>query len=67
VARTGFRVGTEASLQWWAKRFAAEGVAHDAPAVRDGRGTLDFQDGEGQRLSRGPLIFCAITRGSKVK
>ena len=51
VSRTGFRVPSETSLKWWAQRFAAEGVAHEAPAVRDGRLTLDFQDGEGQRLS----------------
>ena len=54
IARTGLRLGSEASVAWWARRFEAEGVAHDPPAVRDGRLTMDFEDGEGQRLS-----FCA--------
>src|ERR1019366_4538078 len=51
IVRTGFRIATEASLGWWARRFEAEGVAHDAPAAPDGRPTLEFEDGEGQRLS----------------
>ncbi len=51
IVRTGFRVPGEACLVWWAKRFAAEGVAHSPAVVRDGRPTLDFEDGEGQRLS----------------
>lgn len=51
IVRTGLRLGSEASLSWWARRFEAEGVAYVAPAARDGRLTLDFEDGEGQRLS----------------
>jgi len=51
IVRTGFRVAREASLAWWAKRFTAEGVAHRPALVRDGRPALDFEDGEGQRLS----------------
>jgi glyoxalase family protein len=50
VVRTGFRVGSEASLSWWRERFTKFGVAHSAPAVRDGRPRLDFEDDEGQRL-----------------
>lgn len=51
VIRTGLRVRGEASLKWWAARFAAEAVTQDHIQVRDGRGTLDFEDFEGQRLS----------------
>jgi glyoxalase family protein len=51
VVRTGMRVGSESSLQWWHDRFKAAGVAHGSIAARDGRPTLDFEDFEGQRLS----------------
>ena len=50
IVRTGFRLGSEASLKWWAERLAAQGVSHDAPSERDGRPTMEFEDGEGQRL-----------------
>lgn len=51
IVRTGFRVAREESLHWWEKRLAEKGVKHNAVTVRDGRPTLDFEDGEGQRLS----------------
>jgi glyoxalase family protein len=51
IVRTGFRLGSEASLTWWAERLAAEGATHDAPSERDGRPTMEFEDGEGQRLA----------------
>lgn len=51
IVRTGFRVDSEASLEWWAKRFVQNGVKHVPITVRDGRSVLDFEDGEGQRLS----------------
>ena len=51
IARTGLRVGSEASLGWWEARFQVEGVAHQAAAVRDGRATVDFEDFEGQRFA----------------
>ncbi|HWA86330.1 MAG TPA: ring-cleaving dioxygenase [Opitutus sp.] len=51
IVRTGMRVASEATLQWWQKRFAKEGVTHAPAAMRDGRLTLDFEDFEGQRLS----------------
>ncbi len=51
VVRTGFRVDSEASLEWWAKRFVQMGVKHLPIAVRDGRSLLDFEDAEGQRMS----------------
>lgn len=51
IVRTGLRVGSEATLAWWEKRFADLGVASGKIAPRDGRATLDFEDFEGQRLS----------------
>jgi glyoxalase family protein len=51
IARTALRVAGAGTLDWWARRFDAHGVAHAAPAERDGRATLDFEDPEGQRLS----------------
>jgi glyoxalase family protein len=51
IVRTGLRVGSEASLAWWQKRFAAQNVEHGKIATRDARATLDFEDFEGQRLS----------------
>lgn len=50
IVRTGLRVGGAASLAWWEKRLAAEGVKavrHD----RDGRPALAFEDFEGQRFA----------------
>ena len=51
VTRTGLRVSGEASLAWWAGRFAEHGVSSGHIAERDGRLTLDFEDAEGQRLA----------------
>ncbi|HUR60173.1 MAG TPA: ring-cleaving dioxygenase [Opitutaceae bacterium] len=51
IMRTGLRVGSEASLRWWAQRFESLKVAHSPIATRDARPTLDFEDGEGQRLT----------------
>jgi len=50
IVRTAFRVGSESSLHWWAKRFEILNVRHSAVTKRDGRETLDFEDPEGQRL-----------------
>lgn len=50
IVRTGFRVATADSLGWWAKRLRDLGVAYSDIAERAGRPTLDFEDGEGQRL-----------------
>ena len=50
IAETALRVPAGA-LPFWADRFAARGVAHDAPANRDQRPTLTFTDPEGQRLA----------------
>lgn len=47
IIRTGLRVGSEASLEWWRQRLGAEARLTE----RDGRPVLDFEDFEGQRLS----------------
>ncbi len=51
IVGTGLRVAGEASLHWWAARFAREGVSHGKVRERGGRLVLDFEDPEGQRLS----------------
>src|SRR5690606_10123462 len=51
ITRTNLRVNGAASLEWWARRLAAEKVKTSDVFERDGRATLDFEDGEGQRLS----------------
>lgn len=51
IIRTMLRVDGRQTLDWWAQRLAAEGVAHEGIVTRDGRLTLDFEDFEGQRLS----------------
>jgi glyoxalase family protein len=51
LTRTALRVGGGESLEWWAARLREHGVEATAIAERDGRATLDFEDGEGQRLS----------------
>ena len=50
ISRTGLRVAGEASLGYWCDRLKqAGGVTGDVIEV-DGRLTLPFEDGEGQRL-----------------
>jgi glyoxalase family protein len=51
IIRTGLRVSGKATLEWWAQRLAAAGVAHGGVAERNGRLIVDFEDPEGQRLS----------------
>ncbi len=51
IVRTGLRVGSEASLQWWHQYFERLSIPHREIVIRDGRGTLDFEDFEGQRFS----------------
>lgn len=50
VSRTGLRVASLSTLEWWKARFADLKVK--AGDIRDvgGRATLDFEDGEGQRF-----------------
>jgi glyoxalase family protein len=50
ISRTGLRVSGETSLRYWKDRLAnAGGQSGDITEV-DGRLTLPFEDGEGQRL-----------------
>jgi glyoxalase family protein len=50
ISRTGLRVAGERSLGYWRDRLKAAG-AHAGDVVEvDGRLTLPFEDGEGQRL-----------------
>ena len=50
ISRTGLRVAGEVSLGWWRDRLKKSGgVTGDVIEV-DGRLTLPFEDGEGQRL-----------------
>jgi glyoxalase family protein len=53
ISRTGLRVSGRDALDYWHARFRESGVTTDPAGVteRDGRATLDFEDGEGQRLS----------------
>jgi glyoxalase family protein len=51
ITRTMLRVATRDSLDWWSTRLQEMGVAHSEAEERDGRLTLDFEDGEGQRLA----------------
>ena len=51
ITRTALRVAGEGTLDWWKKRFEAEGVRHADIVERDTRLVLDFEDFEGQRLS----------------
>src|SRR6188768_4216511 len=41
IARTGFRVAGEASLQYWAQRFAELNVSHSGIVTRDDKPVLD--------------------------
>jgi glyoxalase family protein len=47
VARTGLRVGSVASLEWWHDKLGLK----DLITERNGKPVLDFEDPEGQRLS----------------
>ena len=47
MARTGLRVGSATSLEWWHDRLGLK----DPITERNGKPVLDFEDPEGQRLS----------------
>lgn len=51
ITRTHLRVNGAATLEWWEARLSQHGVSASDIAERDGRLTLDFEDGEGQRLA----------------
>ncbi|BCH20366.1 ring-cleaving dioxygenase [Mesorhizobium sp. L-8-3] len=50
IARTGLRVAGAGTLAWWKARFTELGVTAGDIAEIDGRASLDFEDGEGQRF-----------------
>ena len=58
IARTGLRIGSRASLDWWKARFDELGVKSGEIAEIGGYESLDFEDAEGQR-------FRLINDGSK--
>jgi glyoxalase family protein len=51
LTRTHLRVRGGGALEWWARHLTERGVANSGVRERDGRLALDFEDGEGQRLS----------------
>ncbi len=51
IVGTSLRVTGNATLEYWRKRLNEIGVTAGEIAERDGRLTLDLQDGEGQRLT----------------
>ena len=51
ISRTGLRVAGEAAFDWWREHLGRQGVTHHPAILLDGRLTLDFEDGEGQRLA----------------
>ncbi len=51
ITRTCLRVNGSQSLEWWANRLTELRVPHNGVVVRDERASLDFEDGEGQRLT----------------
>ncbi len=51
VVRTGMRVANAPTLLWWAERLRERGVKSGDVHEADGRGTLEFEDPEGQRLA----------------
>ena len=51
ITRTCLRVSGRDSLDWWNDRLDSMGVTHTGVVERDNRLCLDFEDGEGQRLS----------------
>src|SRR5262245_29783362 len=53
ISRTGLRVAGEASLGYWRDRLRKAGVASRDVMEGDGRLTLAFEGGEGQRLVLG--------------
>lgn len=51
ITRTALRVSGGDTLAWWEARLRGHGITTAPIADVDGRATLDFEDGEGQRLS----------------
>jgi glyoxalase family protein len=51
IVRTHLRVAGLETLQWWSRALRDAGVTAGEVTERDGRLTLDLEDGEGQRLT----------------
>ena len=51
IVRTHLRVNGMKALEWWVARLADEDVSTTGITQVDGRGTLYFEDPEGQRLA----------------
>lgn len=51
IVRTGLRVASPASLDYWAARFDQLGITRDNIAEQGGRLSMNFEDPESQRLS----------------
>lgn len=50
VHRTGLRVGSEASLEWWKEHLTTNDIASRRMVERAGYMSIDFEDFEGQRF-----------------
>jgi glyoxalase family protein len=51
ITRTSLRVKGAETLAWWEKRLNEVGATNSGVFLRDGRLTLDLEDGEGQRIA----------------
>jgi glyoxalase family protein len=51
ISRTGLRVGSAASVEWWFERLQKAGLELSKPELRHNRLSIDVSDAEGQRLS----------------
>jgi glyoxalase family protein len=51
ISRTGLRVATPASVEFWYERLKNAGLEPSKPVLRHNRLSLDVSDAEGQRLS----------------
>ncbi len=51
IVRTGLRVGSVKTLEYWAARFREHGVGHEDVRGSGSRLTLNFEDPEGKRLA----------------
>ncbi|THK38326.1 ring-cleaving dioxygenase [Ensifer sp. MPMI2T] len=50
ISHTGMRVGSAESVRWWKRRFTELNVPVGEVTEIDGRTSVDFEDGEGQRF-----------------
>jgi glyoxalase family protein len=51
ITRTSLRVAGADTLAWWSRHLRERGARVEPIVERDGRLTLDLEDGEGQRLA----------------